>query len=134
MAWWSNGAGRGALGVAQCPAPLRSRGAAIGIFGWRQIAEGAVRSDFVVIAFPSSQYRLGLRQRGEQRLVEEKGSCILQNLMADLGRGSKLDMVGALRVRATSNVNIVLVDVPGGVPVLPGANNACPVGGVSPSP
>ncbi len=26
----------------------------------------------------------------------------------------------------TSNVNIVLVDVPGGVPVLPGSNNAYP--------
>jgi hypothetical protein len=31
----------------------------------------------------------------------------------------------------TSNVNIVLVDVPGGVPVLPGSNNAYPAGGVS---
>jgi hypothetical protein len=27
-----------------------------------------------------------------------------------------------------SNVNIVLVDVPGGVPVLPGSNNAYPAG------
>jgi hypothetical protein len=30
-----------------------------------------------------------------------------------------------------ANVNIVLVDVPGGVPVLPGSNNAYPAGGTS---
>jgi hypothetical protein len=30
-----------------------------------------------------------------------------------------------------SNVNIVLVDVPGGVPVLPGSNNAYPASGTS---
>jgi hypothetical protein len=29
----------------------------------------------------------------------------------------------------TANVNIVLVDVPGGVPVLPGSNNAYPAQG-----
>ena len=29
----------------------------------------------------------------------------------------------------TSNVTIVLVDVPGGVPILPGSNNAYPPGG-----
>jgi hypothetical protein len=64
--------GRGALGVAQRPAPLRSRSAAaIGVFGRGQIAECAVRSDIIVVLSPSIQHSADLGKRGEERLVEQ---------------------------------------------------------------
>lgn len=48
MARWCNGAGRGAPGCAQRPAPLHWGSAAVGIGRWWQIAEAAMRSDGVV--------------------------------------------------------------------------------------
>jgi hypothetical protein len=51
--------------------------------------------------------------------------------VTDLVAGTNVVQLGADQPLATSNVNIVLVDVPGGVPVLPGSNNAYPAGGVS---
>jgi hypothetical protein len=48
--------------------------------------------------------------------------------------GTNVVQLGADQPLVTSNVNIVLVDVPGGVPVLPGSNDVYPAGGVSPSP
>ena len=51
--------------------------------------------------------------------------------ITDLVPGTNVVQLGADQPLATSNVNIVLVDVPGGVPVLPGSNNAYPAGGVS---
>ncbi len=46
--------------------------------------------------------------------------------ITDLVAGTNTVLLGASTAQAFSNVNIVLVDVPGGVPVLPGANNAYP--------
>jgi hypothetical protein len=54
--------------------------------------------------------------------------------ITDLVPGTNVVQLGSDQAMATSNVNIVLVDVPGGVPVLPGSNNVYPAGGVSPSP
>ena len=54
--------------------------------------------------------------------------------ITDLVPGTNVVQLGADQPLVTSNVNIVLVDVPGGVPVLPGSNNAYPAGGISPSP
>jgi hypothetical protein len=51
--------------------------------------------------------------------------------ITDLVPGTNVVQLGADQPLATSNVNIVLVDVPGGVPVLPGSNNAYPAGGAS---
>jgi hypothetical protein len=53
--------------------------------------------------------------------------------ITDLVPGTNVVKLGADQPLATSNVNIVLVDVPGGVPVLPGSNNAYPAGGALPS-
>jgi hypothetical protein len=53
--------------------------------------------------------------------------------ITDLVSGTNVVQIGADHDMITSNVNIVLVDVPGGVPVLPGSNNAYPGGGVSAS-
>jgi hypothetical protein len=51
----------------------------------------------------------------------------------DLVPGTNVVTIGSAdQAIVTSNVNIVLVDVPGGVPVLPGSNNAYPAGGASP--
>jgi hypothetical protein len=50
---------------------------------------------------------------------------------SDLIAGTNVVQIGGDQALTTSNVNIVLVDVPGGVPVLPGSNNAYPVGSVS---
>jgi len=44
----------------------------------------------------------------------------------DLVAGTNVVQLGADQPLATSNVNIVLVDVPGGVPVLPGNPTAYP--------
>ena len=49
--------------------------------------------------------------------------------ITDLVPGTNVVQLGSDQAMATSNVNIVLVDVPGGVPVLPGSNNAYPTGG-----
>ena len=49
--------------------------------------------------------------------------------ITDLVAGTNVVQLGSDQAMATSNVNIVLVDVPGGVPVLPGSNNAYPAGG-----
>jgi hypothetical protein len=53
--------------------------------------------------------------------------------ITDLVSGTNVVQIGADRDMVTSNVNIVLVDVPGGVPVLPGSNNAYPGGSTSAS-
>jgi hypothetical protein len=52
--------------------------------------------------------------------------------MTDLVAGTNVVQLGSDQPMVTSNVNIVLVNVPGGVPVLPGSNNAYPAGGASP--
>lgn len=49
--------------------------------------------------------------------------------ITDLVAGTNVVQLGSDQDMVTSNVNIVLVDVPGGVPVLPGSNNAYPTGG-----
>ena len=54
--------------------------------------------------------------------------------ITDLVPGTNVVQLGSDQALVTSNVNIVLVDVPGGVPVLPGSNNVYPASGVSPSP
>ena len=54
--------------------------------------------------------------------------------ITDLVPGTNVVQLGSDQAMVTSNVNIVLVDVPGGVPVLPGSNNVYPASGVSPSP
>ena len=46
---------------------------------------------------------------------------------ADLVTGNNLVQIGSNEYQITSNVNIVLVNVPGGVPVLPGSNNSYPI-------
>ena len=46
--------------------------------------------------------------------------------ITDLVPGTNVVQLGSDQPMVTSNVNIVLVDVPGGVPVLPGSNNAYP--------
>ena len=46
--------------------------------------------------------------------------------ITDLVPGTNVVQIGSDQDMITSNVNIVLVDVPGGVPVLPGSNNAYP--------
>jgi hypothetical protein len=51
--------------------------------------------------------------------------------ITDLVPGTNVVQLGSDQAMVTSNVNIVLVDVPGGVPVLPGSNNAYPAGGAS---
>jgi hypothetical protein len=53
--------------------------------------------------------------------------------ITDLVPGTNVVQLGANQPLATSNVNTVLVQVPGGVPVLPGSNNAYPAGGALPS-
>lgn len=47
--------------------------------------------------------------------------------VTDLVSGTNVVQLGSDQAMATSNVNIVLVNVPGGVPVLPGSNNVYPV-------
>ena len=47
--------------------------------------------------------------------------------VTDLVSGTNVVQLGSDQPMITSNVNIVLVNVPGGVPVLPGSNNAYPV-------
>jgi hypothetical protein len=54
--------------------------------------------------------------------------------ITDVVPGTNVVQLGADQALVTSNVNIVLVDVPGGVPVLPGSNNVYPAGGASISP
>jgi hypothetical protein len=54
--------------------------------------------------------------------------------ITDLVAGTNVVQLGSDQPMVTSNVNIVLVEVPGGVPVLPGSNNAYPASGVSSSP
>ena len=49
--------------------------------------------------------------------------------ITDLVPGTNVVQLGSDQAMMTSNVNIVLVDVPGGGPVLPGSNNAYPAGG-----
>jgi hypothetical protein len=46
--------------------------------------------------------------------------------ITDLVPGTNVVQLGSDQALITSNVNIVLVDVPGGVPVLPGSKNAYP--------
>jgi hypothetical protein len=53
--------------------------------------------------------------------------------ITDLVPGTNVVQLGSDQAVVTSNVNIVLVNVPGGVPVLPGSNNAYPTGGALPS-
>jgi hypothetical protein len=52
--------------------------------------------------------------------------------ITDLVAGTNVVQIGSDDATVVTNVNIVLVDVPGGVPVLPGSNNAYPAGGASP--
>ena len=51
--------------------------------------------------------------------------------VTDLVAGTNVVQLGADQNLVSSNVNIVLVDVPGGVPVLPGSNNAYPAASAS---
>ena len=53
------------------PRPVAVQSAAIGEFGRREIAERAVWADVVVVVLPGSQHCAGLRERGEQRLVQQ---------------------------------------------------------------
>jgi hypothetical protein len=46
--------------------------------------------------------------------------------VTDLVPGTNVVQIGTDQPTIVANVNIVLVDVPGGVPVLPGSNNAYP--------
>jgi hypothetical protein len=46
--------------------------------------------------------------------------------ITDLVPGTNVVQLGSDQAMISSNVNIVLVDVPGGVPVLPGSNNVYP--------
>ena len=71
MARWSNGTGRGALSAAQRPVPLLFGSARFGVGGWREVAEAAVRPDYVVIVFPERQNLSCVRERAEQRLVQQ---------------------------------------------------------------
>ena len=48
--------------------------------------------------------------------------------ITDLVPGTNVVQLGSDQPMVTANVNLVLVDVPGGVPVLPGSNNAYPAG------
>lgn len=55
--------------------------------------------------------------------------------LSDLVAGTNVVTIkGSDQPVIVSNVNIVLVNVPGGVPVLPGSNNAYPGGAVPPTP
>lgn len=49
--------------------------------------------------------------------------------ITDLVPGTNVVQLGSNQQMVSSNVNIVLVDVPGGVPILPGSNNAYPASG-----
>jgi len=51
--------------------------------------------------------------------------------VTDLVSGTNVVQLGSNQPMVSSNVNIVLVDVPGGVPVLPGSNNVYPAGGAT---
>jgi hypothetical protein len=51
----SNGMGRGALGVAQRPVPLRRGNAELRVRGRRQIADAAVWPNGVVVVLPNRQ-------------------------------------------------------------------------------
>jgi hypothetical protein len=51
--------------------------------------------------------------------------------ITDLVPGTNVVQLGSDQPMVSSNANIVLVDVPGGVPVLPGSNNAYPASGGS---
>jgi hypothetical protein len=46
--------------------------------------------------------------------------------------GTNVVQLGSDQPTVTANVNLVLVEVPGGVPVLPGSNNTYPAAGASP--
>src|SRR5271166_694351 len=63
--------GRGARSVAQRPVPLQSGSAEFSEDRRREIAKTAVRSHGVVVVFPSQKSRARMRQRREQRLVEQ---------------------------------------------------------------
>ena len=52
--------------------------------------------------------------------------------ITDLVTGTNTVLIGSSLNMAVANVNIVLANVPGGVPVLPGSNNAYPAGGPPP--
>jgi hypothetical protein len=54
--------------------------------------------------------------------------------LSDLIAGTNVVQLGSDTGMVTANVNIVLVNVPGGVPVLPGSNNAYPGGAPNPTP
>src|SRR5256886_4951032 len=56
---------------AQRPVPLRCRAADHGVVGRRQITETAVGPDGVVVEPPFGQSRSGMRERAEQRLVQQ---------------------------------------------------------------
>src|ERR1700746_74829 len=62
--------GRGALGVAQRPVPLRSGIAAFSIGCGRQVAEATMRSDGVVVVLPNRQNLASMGKRCEQCLVQ----------------------------------------------------------------
>src|SRR5438477_12717096 len=53
------------------PGPLRCRADDRGVVGSRQITETAVRPDGVVVEPPFGQSRSGMRERAEQRLVQQ---------------------------------------------------------------
>ena len=47
--------------------------------------------------------------------------------ITELVTGTNVVQIGSDQPMVTSNVNIVLVEVPGGVPVLPGSDNTFPI-------
>jgi len=50
---------------------LRAGSVEFGVSSWRQIADGAVRADGVVVVFPDRQSGPRMNQRREQRFVQE---------------------------------------------------------------
>jgi len=54
--------------------------------------------------------------------------------ITDLVTGTNVVQLGSDQSMVTSNVNIVLVNVPGGMPILPGSNNVYPIGATTPPP
>jgi hypothetical protein len=56
--------------IASSGVPLHRGGAERGVGCRREIADTAVRPHFVVVALPRRQDGAGVRERGEQRLVE----------------------------------------------------------------
>jgi hypothetical protein len=72
--------GRGALGVAQRPVPLRSGIAAFGIGCGRQFAEATMRSDGVVVVLPN-------RQNPSQRHIPDQPATLIAAAISPIAPG-----------------------------------------------